>query len=344
MGGIGNSAPNLSKCGNLSFDVNQRWFTARPDARFARQMGVVWRQYWQGCAKAAISSAAESLSICLDELISRVDGIDPTLQLSPRLFVRLAKLMDRMGKQDVSGVMDTIQSWIIDPPNSWHAAQMSIESVANHEWETLLLDEIRATRISGSSPLECYPLLFRDLGPYQAALKDALRLIKSVDRGMSSEILEHVSVVKLFQGRGIEGLSSPKAFGSVWINIPDEKQALVWFLEHMVHECSHLNLNILMAFDPLMENPYEVHQAPIRPDPRPLFQVLHGTYVLSRNCRIHARLHREFPHLNLDAKLQLFRNQLQAGLDVICKHMKPTPAGKRLLQSLLNEAKDYGDK
>jgi len=303
-------------------------------------MGVAWRQYWQKSSKDALLSAAESLGVCLDELIARFESIDLKRQLSPRMFSRLANLMEKMERQNVSGVMDAIQSWITDPPETWYSDGVTIESVGSHEWEALLLDEIRTTRVQGSSPLECNPLFFRDLTFFHRALRDALRLIKTVDRGMFGEISEHVTVVKLFQGRGMEGLSSPKAFGSVWINIPDENHALEWFLEHVVHECSHLNLNILMALDPLMDNPHEYYQAPIRPDPRPLFQVLHGTYVLSRNFRVHSKLHRAYPELNLAPKLDLFRNQLRAGLDVVCRQMKPTPSGELLLQSLIREYND----
>jgi HEXXH motif-containing protein len=113
---------------------------------------------------------------------------------------------------------------------------------------------------------------------------------------------------------------------------------LAWFLEHLVHECSHLHLNPLFSLDPLLYNPNEIHLAPIRPDPRPMFQILHGTFVLATNCRVHARLCERFPELNLQPALEKFYEQFQRGIAVVEGCMKPTPRGALLLQSLSEAA------
>ena len=153
---------------------------------------------------------------------------------------------------------------------------------------------------------------------------------------MHAEIVSHVSLIKLFTGRGIEGLSSPKAFGAIWLRMPEAGEEIPWFLEHLVHECSHLHLNALLAFDPLLTNPNDIHQAPIRPDPRPLFQVLHGTFVLARNRRVHRRLVERHPDLGLEPALCRFEEQCASGVAVVTESMQPTPRGRRLLDSLPN--------
>jgi hypothetical protein len=43
----------------------------------------------------------------------------------------------------------------------------------------------------------------------------ALHLIAEVDPDMHAEISTHVSMIKLFTGHGIEGLSTPKRFWSI---------------------------------------------------------------------------------------------------------------------------------
>jgi len=197
-----------------------------------------------------------------------------------------------------------------------------------------LLHEVRVTRIEGVAPLHFFPLLETDLAPLHAAAMKALSLIADVDPDMHAEIVSHVSLIKLFTGRGIEGLSSPKAFGAIWLRLPEAGEEIPWFLEHLVHECSHLHLNALLALDPLLTNPNDIHKAPIRPDPRPLFQVLHGTFVLARNRRVHRRLVERHPDLGLEPALARFDEQFASGMAVLTESMQTTPRGGRLLESL----------
>ena len=111
-------------------------------------------------------------------------------------------------------------------------------------------------------------------------------------------------------------------------------QEIPRFLEHLVRECSHLHFKALLALDPLLTNPNDIHEAPIRPDPRPLFQVLHGTFVLARNRRVHRRLVERHPGLGLEPALGRFEEPCASGLAVVTESMKPTPRGRRLLDSL----------
>jgi HEXXH motif-containing protein len=242
--------------------------------------------------------------------------------------------MEAMSKGDGYGVYDTVQAWCADPPADWYADGLATESIAVHSWEAQLLHEVRATRVEGVAPLHVFPLLETDLAPLHAAAMKALALIADVDPDMHAEIVSHVSLVKLFTGRGIEGLSSPKAFGAIWLRMPEAGEEIPWFLEHLVHECSHLHLNALLALDPLLTNPNDIHKAPIRRDPRPLFQVLHGTFVLARNRRVHSRLVERHPDFGLVPALRRFEEQFASGAAVVAESMKPTARGRRLLDSL----------
>jgi hypothetical protein len=329
------SVPMVSPLGdnhsNAIADVD--WFTAEPSAERAVSLASAWRRFWQLQARSALEAAAEGVDRSLFHLIQGVLNLDFNRRLSPRVSGRLAALMDAMTREDGYGVFDTLQAWISDRPDQWYADECVLESVATQDWEVPLLHEIRSTRVEGVAPLQVFPLLEEELTPYFHAFTQALGLIRQVDPEMCSEIETHVCLIKLFNGRGIEGLSSPKAFGAIWLKAPDKDSALTWFLEHLVHECSHLHLNALMAFDPLLTNPNEIHRSPIRPDPRPMFQVLHATFVLFRNRRVHARLHAMFPDLNLGPALQEFDLQFNNGVAVLNEFMKPTVNGQKLLES-----------
>ncbi len=321
--------PSLSATG-----LDDRWFTWEPSAGVAGALARNWRQFWQMQSKMALSAAAEGVNRELSGLLKRVEQLDLERRLSPRMVARLAALMDAMTHEDGYGVYDTLQAWVQDKPEQWYSDRCLLESVATQDWEAPLLREIRNTQVAGVAGLEVFPLLEEDLSPYQEALIQALDLIRQVDEAMHAEIQTHVGIVKLFDGRGIEGLSTPKAFGAIWLKAPGHEHALAWFLEHLVHECSHLHLNAMMAFDPLLKNPNEINRSPIRPDPRPMFQVLHATFVLSRNKRVHARLHAQFPELQLGSALEEFNTQFESGLSVLKEFMKPTRYGQTLLDSL----------
>jgi len=343
MGTVGNASALPESIGAMnqsmfSDDIAAEWFTCKPCAIGSQQVGEIWRRFWQNNAENALQSAADGLGQSLDRLLHHVRNFDLTRRLAPRLCARVADLMEAMDRRDGYAVMDGLQVWCNDAPEDWYADDLITESIAAHAWEQPLLREIRSTQVSGMGPLEFFPLLESDTLRYHQIAMHALHLIAEVDPDMHAEISTHVSMIKLFTGSGIEGLSTPKAFGALWLKVPTEENALAWFLEHLVHECSHLHLNALFSLDPLLYNPNEIHQAPIRPDPRPMFQILHGTFVLARNCRVHARLCERFPELNLQPALEKFHEQFQRGIAVVEGCMKPTPRGALLLQSLSEAA------
>jgi HEXXH motif-containing protein len=313
--------------------IDDSWFSVIPSASNAASVARLWREIWRFNAVNAVGAAEAGLSTRLPRLMAAVRGIDLDQRLEPRIYARSAALMEAMGKGNGDAVYDTLQAWSVDPPESWATQQILTESIAHHAWEQELLVEVRGTRVKTMKPLSLFPLLETDLTPLHAAAMQALALIGAVDAEMHAEITEHVSLIKLFNGVGVEGFSSPKAFGAIWLRRPEPGQEIAWFLEHLVHECSHLHLNALLALDPLLTNPQEIHQAPLRPDPRPLFQVLHGTFVLRRNCRVHRRLVAQFPELALQDVLAEFEEQLARGMEVIAARMGPTDRGRLLLQS-----------
>lgn len=330
-------SPYVSMISKPSQGVDEAWFSAVPSAGKTRELATAFRQFWQHQARMALEAAAEGVGRSLPQLMERVAQLDTRRRISPKMFARLAALMEAMSFEDGYGVFDTLQAWSGDKPEDWCHDELPVESVASHAWEASLLREIRNTQVAGVAPLEFFPLLEADLTPHQNALTQALDLIRQVDQDMHDEIRTHVGLIKLFDGSGIEGLSSPKAFGAIWLKVPAPENALAWFLEHLVHECSHLHLNALMAFDPLLTNPNEINRSPLRPDPRPMFQVLHATFVLFRNRRVHARLHARYPDLGLGADTEEFAMQFESGVAILNEYMKPTPLGQKLLDSMISD-------
>lgn len=331
MSNLSASAPSAGPVRELELPAS--WFQVAPSRATIPAVAAAARAFWRDHAVDAMQAAASGLGRDLGPLIARVNALDLSRRLSPRLSSRLAGLMDAVHRRDGYAAIDRLQLWWGDEPATWYDDELTVESIALHEWEGPMLHEVRSTKIEGAGVLEFFPTLGRDLGPSREAVHRALALIAEADEDMAAELGAQVSLVKLFEGHGMEGLSSPKAFGAIWVRLPEPEQALGWFLEHLVHECSHLHLNALLALDPLLTNPSEINQAPIRPDPRPMFQILHGTFVLARNVRVHSRIHALHPELGLGPALERFREQYAKGLAVIRAHLKPTARGALLMAS-----------
>ena len=339
MGTIGNTAQSFlpeteQQLPAFLQNFSPECFVWEPSASVAATFALLTRQFWQYNAEQVLQSAAAGLGVTLHKLLWDVEHIDLSRSLSPRLSARLSSLMQSVEHRDGYAVYDALQTWSCDPPESWYSDQLLIESIAVHAWENDVLREVRSTQIPGVSGLEFFPLLERDITGLQAAVRESLERVAVADPDMHAEIESHVSLVKLFTGNGIEGLSTPRAFGAIWLKAPNMQQAQHWFLEHLVHECSHLHLNAMLIADPLLTNPQEVNRSPLRPDPRPMFQIQHGTFVLARNCRVHARLSQQYPELRLEPARAKFAEQFRSGMQVLNDHMQPTNNGTVLLNSL----------
>lgn len=339
MGAVGNLAqsffPANEDAGSAFLQgFTEDFFVWEPAEYRAAALSRLTRQFWQYNAEDALQAAAGGLGENLSGLQASVRQLDVDRRLSPRLSARLSALTEAIEHRDGYAVYDTLQAWCSDPAETWYADHLTTESIAIHAWEASVLREVRSTQISGVSALQFFPLLERRIDGLQAAVSEALERIRRVDPEMHAEIRSHVSLVKLFTGTGIEGLSTPRAFGAIWLKAPDVDRAQQWFLEHLVHECSHLHLNAMLIADRLLRNPQDINRSPLRPDPRPMFQILHGTFVLARNCRVHARLAAAFPELQLGPALEKFRDQFQNGVSVLNQYMQPTPMGEVLLASL----------
>jgi HEXXH motif-containing protein len=316
-----------------------RWFTCVPNATNTLELAVIGRQFWQYTAMETLSYAAQGLGENVGHLLKAVADFNTEQRLHPRLNARLGNVMASIERRDGYSATDELQAWCSDSPESWYAAKgITVESIATHAWERALLHEIRSHQVPETKAPGVFPMLERPLLPHEKRIEEVMRMIREVDPAMHHEIAEHVSLVKLFTGRGIEGLSTPKAFGAIWLQAPEPENAISWYLEHLVHECSHLHLNLLMVLDPLMTNPNDLNEAPIRPDPRPMFQILHGTFVLARNCRTHRRVSAEYPELGLTEAVKKFEEQFLKGLEVLTHNMKPTELGHYLIDTLKEEA------
>jgi len=320
-----------------ALEVSSEFFDVVPDARRARRLGKSYRELLVANLLRGVEHAEAGLGVEVPELRERIASLDPTRRFSPVLYVGFSQLADSFRTEAPARVLDALQWLCVLEEREIHDSRFRLASILEEWWEKSFVAEIRKppTKDHAEGAVVIQPLLETDLSDFEAVHDDALQLIEEVDEGMWAEITEYVSRLKLFVGGGIQALSSPRVFGAVYLQLPSGATAPgPYCLEHLVHETSHLALNALMAHDQLLENPHVVHPAPIRPDPRPLYQVLHGTFVLARNLRVFSRLAEQRPkEFPLSAVFENSAAAYARGYETLAQVAEWTPAGADLFAS-----------
>jgi hypothetical protein len=310
-------------------------FGAAPSVERACELHTSYRGLMQRQFREALAAASEGLGLDLSQLSSRLDELSPNERLSPAAYVALTTLTEALRSGNATQVSDRLQAFSILPERELRDANFRIQPVLTEPWETAFIESVRSDRIEGFEEEEriIRPLVGRNPEPEIAACAEALDLLEDIDPDLAGEFREYVNRVKLFAGRGYLGFSSPAAFGAIFIRIPNAKP-VQHFLEHLVHELSHLSLNVMMAHDPLLQNPATQGPAPLRTDARPLYQILHATYVLNRNVRVTRRLIDQHPELGYQAALRDFEAKYAEGFRTVQSRAEFTEAGQRVFHSL----------
>ncbi len=310
-------------------------FTAEPSAARAHELHASYRGLMRRQFLEALTAAAEGLDLDLSPLSRQIEELSPNERLSPAAYVALTTLTEALRSGNVTQVSDRLQALSVMPEQELRDAAFRIQPVLTEPWETPFIESVRSDPIEELKDEEriVRPLVGRDPGPEIAACEAALGLLEEVDPALAGEFREYVNRVKLFAGHGYLGFSSPAAFGAIFIRIPDANP-LEHFLEHLVHELSHLCLNVLMAHDPLLRNPTDPGPAPLRANARPLYQILHATFVLSRNIRVTRRVVERHPELGYEAALRNFEEKHLEGFRTVQALAEFTEPGRRLFQSL----------
>jgi HEXXH motif-containing protein len=169
-------------------------------------------------------------------------------------------------------------------------------------------------------------------------IRDAISTIRECDAGVGDELREYVSEIRPFQGKVVRGITSVRAFGAVYIRVPEPSISpegrLLYFVDHLTHETSHLHLHAIMNVDPLILNDDSKRfSAPIRKDLRPLYGIYHATFVLSRIARVLSRWHERACAAHILSALDEVRARYEKGYTTISENGSLTPMGLRVLEN-----------
>jgi HEXXH motif-containing protein len=116
-------------------------------------------------------------------------------------------------------------------------------------------------------------------------LERALLLIERVAPGFRAE-MDHLidCVVLVDEGASFRGASGLAFRGMIMLS-PEPGWTVCTFAEELVHEMTHLLLDLISIREPLLKGDLafeELYAAPFRPDKRPLYGNFHAVVVVSR--------------------------------------------------------------
>ena len=317
---------------NLTGDA----FTAVPSASNAEAVHVANRRLLKMSILLCIDLAGDGLGEDLSPLRQRYRELDTTQKFGPAIYAVQSGLVDVLKTQNVLSVYDALNDFRLLGDDEIFDSAFRAESILSERWERAIIEKVRAERVEGleENTAQIRPILSPDVSQHLVGYTEAIDVLKEADPDVLAEIEEYITRLKLFIGEGCFAFTSPEMFGAIYLQAPWESGTAAYFLEHLVHETAHLALNGLMLHDPLLTNPLDVHEAPIRPDPRPLFQILHATFVLGRTVRVFRRVAKKRPELELNQQLEDFEEQYAQGRETIEAAGKLTDPGRRVFESM----------
>lgn len=161
---------------------------------------------------------------------------------------------------------------------------------------------------------------------------EGLQLIKDSWPEMYEEVNFYIKQIVILDPPMSSSFSDINCHGcTFFIN---NNNSPVWWAENIVHECSHMKLNTILASETHLNNPYTyTDKVPWRQDSRPLIGVLHGTYVYSRMYLLLKKIYSYQSNDYILNRMNEVYNELKIGIKLL------EDKGDFINRALLNEIK-----
>jgi hypothetical protein len=289
-----------------------------------------------------LRSIQSSLGLDISLLIEKYEKLDLAQKFSPAIFSLFAKLAQCSEQGEVPAIIDILHQLNILEEKEILNSEFQLSTILTEKWESDFVAKIRSEHIpnkSGEKTL-VLPILSPVLAVYRKLFSNLKEQIRQIDFEFYQELDFYVTRVKLFNGKGLKAVTSAAIFGAVYMRLPPEDENLeAYFADHIIHETSHLQLDILLAFDKIVLNDEAEHfQAPMRIDPRPMIGIFHATFVLSRMVRLFQRIIKDTPKQEFINRLDTFKKKFDQGLETIEKKSILTENGQRIKDSFIQTA------
>lgn len=159
-------------------------------------------------------------------------------------------------------------------------------------------------------------------------------LIKKADKEFFAEIKVILDGITLLTGGRFVGCSDVWYQGYAFFN-PDHQWTPITYADHLIHETAHIRLHAVNELNTLLENGDEPGKSPIRVDARPLYGILHSTFVFMRLVLFFQKL-AEIQEEEEEIMFRLHRHLkgFYEGMQELHEKARWTEAGNQLFYSM----------
>jgi HEXXH motif-containing protein len=177
------------------------------------------------------------------------------------------------------------------------------------------------------------PIRPRDANATEAsALRRALTLVAGIWPEMHGEMRRYIRLIVPFAGRLSASFTDTTWHATVFLgNAAGSDVAL---LDRLVHEASHLRLNVVMASRRLHDhNPGTQLLSPFRDESRPVDGIVHGVFVFARVHQVLTRAATATSDSGFLASVGDIRAKALAGIDVLRRDGRLTDIGAGMIDA-----------
>jgi len=249
----------------------------------------------------------------------KIGGLDTTAPLSPLFYALYWGLRQAVEQSSIDAVADSVRDVLNAHIDELTDQTFRGESILSDPWEKVIIEQYRAMsfghdveRSRADGRIVVRPRFDHVCALAQAQLTHAQAIIASTDPTHSQEIKHYLRGVKLFSGSCSPGGSTIQAQGVIFMVPAHERSSdpVIYYVDWLIHECSHMHLSALMLIDPLASNLTDDVGSPLRPDKRPLHGVMHAGFVLYRLVRFFRKLHAEPACMPVSCRLSSVQERL----------------------------------
>ncbi len=271
----------------------------------------------------------------------RLNELDSTRRINPEIFTCHFQIADGIRRQDAGRVASGLGALTGLINSAPYAEHFSVGPLRHDRTEAEIFDFLCGPE-GPRSPRGEFPEMWvphnNDVAAGQKWVNESLLVLDDLDNDLATEFGELTAELRLFRGRAARGITSVRSFGLILLRLPDlgqeSAEPLLYFLDYIAHETSHMVLHTLMNIEPLVIDGYDMrYSAPIRPDHRPLYGIYHATFVLSRITRVLARLAAREPRPPVLSALRIQHERFGKGIATLAAHATLTETGRKVLES-----------
>jgi HEXXH motif-containing protein len=170
-------------------------------------------------------------------------------------------------------------------------------------------------------------------GPDLARLAACLARIETAWPAMHQEIIEYAPLIVPFSSSVRTAFTHVSWPAAIFL-LADFRDA-AHTVERLVHETSHLRLNLLTECTPMHEHGWsDTVPSPFRAGPRPITGLCHGAFVFTRVATAFDRIARIAPDPAMTARIPVLLGQVERALTILLSEVRLTAAGRALVDDV----------